>query len=164
MLKKLDNQLYQKLLSDADKSPRKRSHYNLHENLDDPVQRLCVALKKGTYIRPHHHPQQNKWELILVLQGSIGLIIFDKTGKVLERNTLNKDENRHGVELKSNTWHMILPLSNDAIMLEIKEGPYTPFTEADFASWAPAETDANVDDFLHWVEQAQTGERYASAL
>ena len=32
--------------------------------------------------------------------------------------------------------------------------------EADFAQWAPREGEPNVADFLAWIADAQTGEKY----
>ncbi len=157
---KLDNNLYEKLLNEATESPRKRSHYNLHESHNDPVQRLCIALKKGTYVKPHHHPKSNKWELMLALKGESTLIIFDKEGVILERHTLSPNQNMSGIELKPNTWHTIFPQSQESVILEVKEGPYTPSVKTDFAHWAPDEGDANVNDFLQWLENANTGDKY----
>ena len=62
---KIDNSLFKELLLKAEESPRKRSNTNLHDNPDDSVQKMCVALKKGTYVRPHYHPNQKKWEVLL---------------------------------------------------------------------------------------------------
>ena len=159
---KLDNQLFQKLLDEAKISPRKRSHFNLHKELDEPVQRLCIALKKGTYVRPHHHPKSNKWELMLALKGTVALLTFDHQGVLLERLLLNTTDSVNGIELKPNTWHTVTPVSDDAVILEIKEGPYTPTEPSDFASWAPAEGDNNVLDFLQWLEEASPGDKYSS--
>jgi len=159
---KLDNNLYQKLLSEAAESPRKRSHYNLHKSFDEPVQRLCIALKKGTYVKPHYHPKSNKWELMLALKGESTLIIFDKDGAVLERHSLSPNNSMSGIELKPDTWHTVFPQSSQSIILEVKEGPYTPSTKSDFASWAPDEGDENVGIFLQWLENAATGDRFTT--
>ena len=157
---KLDNDLYQKLLLEAADSPRKRSHLNLHKDLNEPVQRLCIALKKGTYVRPHHHPKENKWELFLALKGSAIIIIFDEDGTILERNLLNQNDSMQGLEITPDTWHTIVPLSENVVVLEIKEGPYTPSVKTDFATWAPEEGEKNVNKFLQWLESAEIGERY----
>ena len=156
---KLDNQFFQKLLNEAESSPRKRSHFNLHKELSEPVQRLCIALKKGTYVRPHHHPKNNKWELMLALKGSVALLIFDEQGTLLERLLLNTNDSINGIELQPNTWHTVFPVSDDAVILEIKEGPYTPTKSSDFAQWAPCEGDDEVSDFLQWMEDAKIGDR-----
>ena len=157
---KLDDDLFNKLISQANESPRKRSHYNLHKELNEPVQRLCIALLKGTYVRPHHHPQNNKWELMLALKGQVCLIIFDKNAAVLEKLTLLPGESLSGVELEPNTWHTVFPLTDDAIILEVKEGPYTPTQESDFAAWAPKEGDEQAMLLLNWLETAEIGDKF----
>jgi len=157
---KLDDGFFQQLVLDASKSPRKRSHYNLHKEMNEPVQRLCIALKKGTYVRPHHHPKSNKWELMLALRGSVVLLVFDNDGVILERLILNQNDSLSGIELKPDTWHTVFPLTDDAIILEVKEGPYIATEKSDFALWAPEEGDHDVTDFLLWLENARPGEKY----
>lgn len=157
---KLDNEFCMQLILQARESPRKRSHYNLHKELDEPVQRLCIALIKGTYVRPHHHPKSNKWELMLALRGTVILVIFNEEGTILEKHLLSQGEALNGIELQPNTWHTVFPLTNDAIILEVKEGPYTPTQESDFASWAPVEGEEQAMPFLSWLETAVAGERF----
>lgn len=159
---KLDDSLFAKLLSQAHESPRKRSHLNLHNELDEPVQRLCIGLVKGTYVRPHHHPKSNKWELMLALRGSVVLVIFDQGGKVDERIVLGAGDSTCGIEMKPNTWHTVFPLTDDAVIFEVKEGPYTPAEQSDFASWAPEEGRESVLEFLTWLENAPVGQAYVS--
>ena len=157
---KLDNDFFEQLLLQAHESPRKRSHYNLHKELNEPVQRLCIALKKGTYVRPHHHPKSNKWELMLALRGAVSLVIFNEGGVILEKHSLSHGETLNGIELEPNTWHTVFPQTDDAIILEVKEGPFTPTQESDFASWAPAEGEEKAIHFLSWLESAAPGESY----
>ncbi|OUR67332.1 hypothetical protein A9Q77_10405, partial [Marinomonas sp. 42_23_T18] len=80
-MKTLDDVLFKDLLTKAELSDRKRSHHCLHTEHEDPVQRMCIALKKGTYVRPHFHGQKSKWELLLVLKGSLALVIFNQAGE-----------------------------------------------------------------------------------
>lgn len=159
---KLDDNFFQQLLLQADESPRKRSHYNLHTDLAEPVQRLCIGLKKGSYVRPHHHPQNNKWELMLALRGSVVLIIFDAQGMVLEKTVITPGNALSGIEMKPGTYHTIATLSDEAVILEVKEGPFIPTAESDFASWAPAEGEAAVAEFQDWLDKANPGELYPS--
>lgn len=157
---KIDDNFCENLLSKASESPRKRSHFNLHSDLNEPVQRLCIALKKGTYVRPHHHPKSNKWELMLAIKGAASLIVFDKEGVVLEKLVLSPGDSVSGIEIKPNTWHTVMPLTDDTVILEVKEGPFTSTVESDFASWAPIEGDDNVVEFLGWLEDAKPGDRF----
>ena len=157
---KLDEKLFDQLLLHANESQRKRSHRNIHSELDEPVQRLCIGLKKGTYVRPHYHPKTNKWELLLVLKGSVGLVIFDEDGKIIERLSLNIGGSICGIEIEPNTWHTVFPLTDEAVIMEVKEGPFTPTEKNEFASWAPAEGEIGVKDFLSWLASAEPGEKY----
>lgn len=157
---KLDDKLFRELLVQAQESPRKRSHQNLHNALDEPVQRLCIGLVKGTYVRPHHHPKSNKWELMLALKGAVMLVIFDELGKVDDRIVLGAGDSVCGMEMRPNTWHTVFPISDDAIIFEVKEGPYTPAVASDFASWAPEEGSEGVPAFLAWLESAKVGQAY----
>lgn len=160
MVQKLGDDLFDVLLTQANDSPRKRSHSNIHKDLDEPVQRLCIGLKKGTYVRPHHHPKKNKWEMMLVLKGSVAVVIFDAEGRVTEKLELSIGGSLRGIENAPNTWHTLFPLTDEAVIMEVKEGPFTPSVASDFATWAPEEGDADVDAFLAWLERATTGEYY----
>jgi len=157
---KLDERLFNRLLLEAQKSERKRTHYNLHQSYNDPVQRMCIALQKGTYVRPHHHPQANKWELIITLKGSIGLVVFDQSGVIIQKEVLRAGDSLCGMELTPNTWHTIFPISKEAVIMEVKEGPYIPAQESDFTEWSPKEGSGEVHHFLKWVEDAKIGEKY----
>jgi hypothetical protein len=67
-----------------------------------------------------------------------------------------------GLELKPNTWHTVYPLSNEAIIIEVKEGPYTPSVEGDFAVWAPKEGEQLSVNFLEWVKSAKVGDKFVN--
>ncbi|PJB05525.1 MAG: cupin fold metalloprotein, WbuC family, partial [Hydrogenophilales bacterium CG_4_9_14_3_um_filter_59_35] len=84
-MKRIDKILLTTLSTQAAASPRKRAHHNLHPQLDDKVQRLCIAMEPGTYVRPHRHNQPETWEILLILSGAVALLIFDDSGRVLER-------------------------------------------------------------------------------
>lgn len=159
-MKKLDETLFSDLLTQAEQSERKRSHHCLHTEHDDPVQRMCIALKKGTYVRPHFHGQNKKWELLLVLKGSLTLVIFDQAGTIVEKLSLSPNQTIMGAEFPENTWHSIYPETDDVIILEVKPGPFTPAQESDFASWAPKEGEASVNKFMQWLSGANLGHRY----
>ncbi len=161
MNKLINKNLFDRLITDAGQSPRKRSHYNLHSSLEEPVQRLCIGLVPGTYVRPHKHPENNKWEMMLVLKGSVVLLIFDSTGQVTERMELSAGELQNGIELPPDTWHTLFPQGESAVILEVKEGPYNPAAPTHFADWAPEETAPETAGFLEWAQAATIGESYS---
>lgn len=158
-LTKLDSRVFEPLLSSAALSPRKRAHINLHADFNEPVQRTCIALAAGTYVRPHFHPQAAKWELLVVLHGTLGILLFDESGAVRERLELSPGES---VEVKAKTWHTVFPLGGEAVMLDIKEGPYDSSAPVFFAEWAPEEGTDAVPVFLKWAETAECGQQWTA--
>jgi cupin fold WbuC family metalloprotein len=160
---KIDNVFLEQLAALANGSVRKRAHRNLHTDLAAPVQRTCVALKKGTYIRPHLHPQKEKWKLLVVLRGTLGVLIFDEFGTVTERVVLSPGSGCSAMELAAQVWHTVFPLNGDAVILDIKEGPYDPVAEVCFAPWAPEENTEEAAAFLGRMERVQKGNTMSSA-
>ncbi|WP_116963749.1 WbuC family cupin fold metalloprotein [Fastidiosibacter lacustris] len=159
-MKKLNNTLIQKMLMDAHASPRLRSHHNLHSELSDPVNRLCIALTKGTYIRPHRHSESHKWELILALKGQTAVVIYDDKGVIIDKFIIAPNTDMMGFEIPSNTWHSFYALSDESVFFEVKPGPFEPTPETDFANWAPKESEVHTIDFLAWQFIAGLGEKY----
>lgn len=174
----LDDRFFEPLLASAAISPRKRAHRNLHADFNEPVQRTCIALVPGTYIRPHCHPQANKRELILPLKGAVTVLIFDAHGAVFERLMLAADQ-VCGIELPPGVWHTVFPLAGPALILEVKQGPYVPSDPVCFADWSPEEsvwqtedrgysptgirsqgTEDTVRAFLNWAKTASVGESF----
>jgi cupin fold WbuC family metalloprotein len=140
LMKNVSSDLMDQWLIEAAQSPRKRSHYNYHPSLDDPVQRLCIALCKGTYVRPHRHPQDDRWELIIALRGRTAMVTFDDAGKPQDKHLLCP-LSLPAVECPPNTWHTLYPLDDESVIMEIKQGPYLPNQPEYFATWAPEEND-----------------------
>lgn len=156
----LDDQLFESILNQAKHSPRKRSHFNFHKELSDPVQRVCIGLLKGTYVRPHYHPQQNKWEMLLAVSGCVGVLIFNDQGFVVQRYELAPQQPLHGIELQPDTWHTVFPVTSEAVILEVKEGPYLPTAAENFAAWSPEEGSSAAAEFLDWAESARVGDKF----
>lgn len=160
MSQMIDRQLFKQLLDEARNSPRKRAHRNLHQHYEEPVQRVCIGLVSGTYVPPHAHPQAHQWELILSLQGRVGLVIFDASGCITRRHVLSEKGPASGIQLLPDTWHTLYPIDPESIILEIKQGPYDPAKAARFAAWAPTEGAPEASRFLEWVSRAETGSSY----
>ncbi|HLW73476.1 MAG TPA: WbuC family cupin fold metalloprotein, partial [Gammaproteobacteria bacterium] len=51
-MKIIDRLLVATLHHKAANAPRLRTHHNLHPSHDDPIQRMCMAMEPGTYVRP----------------------------------------------------------------------------------------------------------------
>jgi len=159
IIKQIDMNLLDDLMAKAVTSPRKRAHHNLHPFLEDPVQRLCVAIEPGTYIRPHRHADPMTWEVFLMLRGSAVFLSFDDSGRVIERIVLAVTGLVKAIEIPAGTWHSIASLEQGSVFFEVKQGPYKAPLAAHSAAWAPVEGDAECAQFETWYRTAQVGDR-----
>jgi cupin fold WbuC family metalloprotein len=157
-MKHITKQLFDDLTAKAVASPRKRAHHNLHAVLEDPVQRLCVAIEPGTYIRPHRHADPLTWEVFLVLRGSVLFLSFDDSGRVIERIVLAAAGPVHAIEIPAGTWHSVTWLVPGSVFFDVKQGPYKAPMAGNSAAWAPAEGNEACAEFEAWYHTAQPGD------
>ena len=136
------------LCKNAEASPRLRSNLNFHSGSDDVIQRLLNAVEPGTYICPHRHLDPDKREIFLLLIGRLAVITFKEDGNIDECHILDNKTGNFGVEIPVGTWHTIIALEKNTVAYEFKDGPYIPFTDKDFAPWAPREGNENVASYL----------------
>ena len=141
-------------------SARLRSHHTLHQSYADPVQRMCIALQPGSYVRPHQHRQTDKWELLSLLSGRVLVLLFDEDGIISQRVLMAADGDALVLEIPALTTHSIVAIDGAAMLMEIKPGPYTPAADTDFAAWAPAEGHCDSGRFVDWAVQAAVADRW----
>ena len=125
----LDNQLLDKLSDEAKQNPRLRTHYNLHESLDAKAQRLFVALEPCTPLPIHRHPATNETQMII--RGHIKVLFYNDQKEVTEEIDLNPSMGRYGVHIPKGQWHTLEVLETGSVILEVKDGPYTPSAPED---------------------------------
>ena len=151
MLKKYSTDRLKERVATAQGSDRLRTNLDIHESPDADVQRLFLAFEPGTYIRPHRHPQAHKWELFIVLEGELDLLLFNDLGEIKERITLSAAATRV-VEIPPNTWHSYISKKSGTLALEIKQGTYLPSPEEDFLPMSPAENTEAAATYLNWMK------------
>lgn len=125
-MKIIDDLLINTLYSEAKDSPRKRSHYLLHNSHNDKVQRLLIGMCKDSFVEPHYHELPHQWELFFILDGSIELTLFNNGNKENNVLILGKESGVYSIELPPKQIHSLKCLSDTALLLEIKEGPFDP--------------------------------------
>tara|TARA_Y100001968_G_scaffold317349_1_gene346254 strand:- start:359 stop:901 length:543 start_codon:yes stop_codon:yes gene_type:complete len=156
-IKRFDKTLFENLKAQADRSSRRRAHLNVHNNYQDPVQRLFIAMMPDSYVRPHRHTQPHKWEFFMVLDGELDLIFFDEQGRCEQRISLCANGETSGVEIPPNVWHATT-CHSPVVFMEVKQGPYEVTDDKGFAPWSPEEGSALVPDFLARVKQVREDE------
>lgn len=123
-MRKITQSDIQLLFEQASNSPRKRAHLNLHASFDDKVQRLYIALLKGSYVEPHYHELAHQWEMFIVQSGMLKVTLYNKAGSVINSFLVGNGQDVQSVEFQSGDIHSVECVSEQALMLEIKEGPF----------------------------------------
>jgi cupin fold WbuC family metalloprotein len=141
------------LTAQAECSPRKRQHRNIHESYADPCQRLFNAIEQGSYIRPHRHAADPRDELLIAVRGLMALVTFNEQGKVTGVVRFGVDRYGEdlavGAEVLANTWHTVIALEPGCVLLEVKAGPFDPNQPKDLAPWAPDEGTVAANNYLN---------------
>ena len=154
-MKIINATLFDDLLAKAGSSVRRRSNFNIHKSNQDRIQRYLVGAKIDSYFRPHRH--KSRFELAVVLRGKFDLLLFDDQAVVTTRISLGPDLENSGFEMPPDIWHTWIPMVDDSIFLEVKEGPYDPESAAEFADWSPPEGDERVAGFLSKMRSLAVG-------
>lgn len=123
-MKIIDQEIINNLYIAADKSDRKRSHYLLHSSHQDKVQRLLIAMKQGSYVEPHYHELPHQWELFQVLDGSVKVTLYSNDGSGNKYFEMGDDSKIKIIEIQPYEIHSVECLSEQALLLEVKEGPF----------------------------------------
>jgi cupin fold WbuC family metalloprotein len=151
-MKVFDEKYVELLIADAARSQRKRQHRNIHENYQDPCQRLFNAIELGSYIRPHRHLATSSDELLIAVRGLMALVTFEDNGEIDIVLRIGSEQYwpdaAVGAEVPSATWHTVVALEPRSILLEVKAGPFDPDRPKELAPWAPEEGSAEADCFL----------------
>lgn len=119
-----------------------RQHLNIHQSFDDPCQRFFNAIGLGSYIRPHRHLLDPKPEDLIAIRGLFAVVLFSDEGEVSDVVHFGTEKYAGiaaGVEVAPDTWHTVVALTKDAVLLELKAGPFDSAAAKDLAPWAPEE-------------------------
>jgi len=150
-----DAELIQKGLEFSRESRRKRIILPLHRTQDARVQRMLNFMQPGTYIRPHRHNQPHAIESILVYQGAIQYLTFDKNGALTRSVHINSSGLFPGlIDIEPGVWHSFLVSEPDTILFEVKKGPYDAETDKEFADWAPEELTNETEEWMGKMKRA----------
>ena len=126
-------------------SERRRIIFPLHRKQAAPVQRMLNFFQPGTYITPHRHPMHGASETMMMLSGKLGFLHFSESGEVVNTYLLEQGDI---LDFEPMTWHAMVALAEDTVILEIKKGPYDFEKDKQFAPWALSEGDEGCDQLI----------------
>ncbi len=150
MLNKIDQALFNQLVSQAKASPRKRKNFNFHASDSAICHRLLNALEMDSYIQPHRHLDPTKDETLIVVRGKLGAIFYDDAGNVTDKWVIEAGGDNVGIHTPSGVFHSFVALAPDSVIFEAKAGPYVPVGDKEKAPWAPVE---NSPDAVAYLEK-----------
>lgn len=125
----LTDEILNKLSQEAKHSQRLRKNFNLHESIEDKVQRMFNAMEPGTIVPIHRHPSAS--ETMLLLRGSLIVRYYDNDGKKQKEFVIKANSDTFGIHVPKGIWHGVEVLTEGTVMLEVKEGPYRPLSDKD---------------------------------
>jgi cupin fold WbuC family metalloprotein len=144
----MDDDLFRKAILASRESPRKRVVLPFHKSVSDPLQRMFNAMQPWSYVQPHRHLEPPKAESVIVVQGSIGYVLFSQSGDIEAFYEISARTPRFGIDTEPGVYHTFFALTEDTLLFEAKPGPYDPGSDKDFAVWAPKENSGDALDYL----------------
>ncbi|ECC8734766.1 TPA: WbuC family cupin fold metalloprotein [Salmonella bongori] len=122
----IDKDQLESLYEQAEQSERLRAHLLMHRSHQEKVQRLLIALVKGSYVEPHYHELPHQWEMFIVIAGQLQVCLHGEDGKVIKQFVAGDGTGISVVEFSPGDIHSVVCMSQRALMLEVKEGPFDP--------------------------------------
>lgn len=126
-----DSSFFDHLAEQAQASPRLRMNFDLRNSAADQSQRMFNALQPGTVLPIHRHPTTT--ETVIIIRGSFTEVFFDDEGHETARYLLDPAKGLHGLNIPAGQWHTLV-VHEPSVLIEVKDGPYAPITEADILS------------------------------
>lgn len=128
---KIDNVLLDRIVAQAENSPRLRMNFNFHDSLDASAQRMVNVLLPGTELPVHRH--RHTAETYVLLRGKIAVVFYDDRRCETERFLLDPLAGFYGLHIPAGQWHTVDVFEPSAIF-EVKDGPYIPVSPEDILS------------------------------
>ncbi len=136
---RVDRPLLEELKRLAGEGEGRNVRLCLHEAPGASFHDMIILEHPGRYYRPHKHPA--KGESYHVIEGSMGVLIFDDEGRLVDACRLSP-EGTVIYRVGAGTYHAVLPLSSPIIYHESKVGPFLGEGDSVYPDWAPDGRDA----------------------
>lgn len=128
----IDKQLLDNLTDQAKSSQRLRMNFDLRDALDDNSQRMLNALEPGTIVPIHRHGTTS--ETVVIIRGKVVQHFYDDEGNITDSIYMQPGGPTYAMNVPVGQWHRIESLESGTVILEFKNGPYTPITGDDVMS------------------------------
>ena len=133
-----NNKIIDKLINLSEKSEISRSRVCIHLNNKSKTNEMIIALKKGSYIRPHMHPN-GKSESYHIIKGKMVVNVFNNKGKLVKRIKMGEVQSNLSFyyRMSKGFCHMPVATSKYCIYHETYSGPFSKKKDVVFPKWSP---------------------------
>ena len=122
--------LLDNLTAQAKASPRLRMNYDLRNSADDKSQRMLNAIEPDSPIPIHRH--QKSSETVVCLRGKLVWEYYDELERICtEAIEVTPNGPVVALNVPIGQWHTVKALESGSVIMEVKDGPYEPQSEAD---------------------------------
>jgi len=116
----------------------RNARLSLHAGPDELLHQMVIVQHRSHYNRPKLHMGKAKsWHLI---EGRMAIVVFDETGKVVERTVLDERE-AFLYRLPADLYHTNVPLTPHVIHQEILLGPFVGDSDRRYGAFSPDGSD-----------------------
>ena len=127
---KITQALLDTVSEQAKASPNLRMNYDLRNSAEDKSQRMLNAIEPGTVMPIHRH--QKTSETIACLRGRFVIEFYDELEKICSESIeLSPNGEVVAINVPAGQWHSLRCLESNTVLLESKDGPWEPLSEAD---------------------------------
>ena len=127
---KITQTLLDELTAQAKASPRLRMNFDLRNSDSDDSQRMLNAIEPGSPMPIHRH--QNTSETVVCLRGRLIEEFYDDLERICtESIELSPNGPVVALNIPAGEWHTIRALESGTVILETKNGKYSPISPED---------------------------------
>lgn len=126
----IDQHILDALTAEAKMSPRLRMNLDLRNSAEDQSQRMLNAIEPGSELPVHRH--RNTSETVVCLRGHFEEYFYDADGKLTD--TIDMVPGGMLINIPASQWHSLRSLESGTVLLECKDGAWTPLEDEDVLS------------------------------
>lgn len=129
----IDRHILDALTARARVSPRLRMNLDLRNSTEDQSQRMLNAIEPGTRMPVHRHRTTS--ETVVCLRGHFEEYFYDEFGVLTD--VVDMRPGGTLLNIPAGRWHSLRSLESGTVLLECKDGAWTPLEQEDILREEP---------------------------
>ena len=106
---------------------------DLRNSAEDQSQRMLNAIEPGSEVPIHRHRESS--ETVVCLRGKVVEEYYDELERICtEAIELTPNGQVVALNIPAGQWHTVRAIEAGTVIMEMKNGPYEPLTDADILS------------------------------